>query len=247
MRISLSLIAFVLFATTSVAQEKSKSKDPYATELWSPVPKKISPGASFGDAPSDAVILFDGKDLSKWSSEAGGPAKWEVKDGAMTIVPGTGGIKTNQTFGDIQLHLEWRVPANVKGEGQDRGNSGIFFQERYELQVLDSYENQTYVNGQAGAIYKQYIPLVNPTRKAGEWQTYDVVFNAPRFSENGSLISPARMTAFLNGVLIQNNSSIWGRTENQGSPAYSNHGKGSIMIQDHSHSDSFRNIWVREL
>ena len=169
------------------------------------------------------------------------------KDGAFTAVKGAGDIKTKQTFGDIQLHIEWREPTNSTGEGQARGNSGIFFSEKYELQVLDSYESPTYSNGQAGSIYKQHMPLVNATRKAGEWQTYDVVFNAPRFTESGSLISPARITVLHNGVVIQNNTSIWGSTQYKGLPAYEPHGKASIKLQDHGNPVSFRNVWVREL
>lgn len=242
-----SILAFLMLATTSLYSQE-KAKDPATvTQLWEPKVKKVAPGNAFGDPPSDAVILFDGKDLSKWSGEKGGDAKWDVKDGAMTVVKGAAGIKTRQTFGDIQLHLEWREPLTVSGEGQGRGNSGVFFQERYELQVLDSYENETYVNGQAGAMYKQYPPLVNATRKPGEWQSYDVVFTAPRFSDNGALIVPAHITVFHNGVLVQNNSTLWGPTENVGSPRYSAHGKGSLMLQDHGDPVSYRNIWVREL
>ena len=241
----LSLITaavFVFAAVTAFAQ-----KDPPTTEVWNPKPRKVTPGVAYGDPPSDAVILFDGKDLSKWSGVDGKDARWEVKDGVFTVVKGTGDIKTKQTFGDIQLHIEWREPLGLEGESQARGNSGIFLQERYELQVLDSYENQTYSNGQAGAIYKQHMPLVNPTRKAPEWQAYDVVYNAPRFSDNGAIISPARITVFLNGVLIQNNTMIWGPTQYIGLPVYEAHGKGSLRLQDHGNPVSFRNIWVREL
>lgn len=242
----LFLMSFI-YVSFSVRAQTEPKRDPAATEIWNPKTKKVTPGSLVGQAPSDAVFLFDGNDLSKWSAQDGSEAKWEVKDGAFTVVKGTGTIKTKQVFGDIQLHLEWREPLGLKGEGQDRGNSGIFFQEKYELQVLDSYENQTYINGQAGAIYKQHIPLVNATLKANEWQVFDVVYNAPRFSENGTLISPARMTVFLNGVLIQNNASLWGPTLNAGAPVYQSHGKGSIALQDHGHPVSFRNIWVREL
>ncbi len=223
------------------------SLDSKVTELWEPVPAKVEPGVSPYTAPSDAVILFNGKDLSEWTSLDGSEARWEVKDGAMTVVKGAKDIKTKKTFGDIQLHIEWRVASDVVGKGQDRGNSGVFLQERYELQVLDSYENQTYVNGQAGSMYKQSIPLVNATRKAGEWQAYDVVYTAPRFSENGRVIVPAYITVFLNGIIIQNHTQITGGTENQGMPVYISHGKGAIKLQDHSHPVSYRNIWVREL
>jgi hypothetical protein len=246
MRISLSFIVLLLI-TTHLSAQTPDNRDPTVTEIWNPKPKKVTPGASFGDVPSDAIVLFDGKDLSKWSSAKEGDAKWEVKDGAFTVTKGMGDIKTRQTFGDIQLHIEWREPTNSTGEGQGRGNSGIFLQEKYELQVLDSYESPTYSNGQAGSIYKQHMPLVNATRKAGEWQTYDVVYNAPRFSEGGSLIVPARITVFHNGVVIQNNTSICGATGYRGLPTYEAHGKGSIQLQDHGNPVSFRNIWVREL
>ena len=240
------IMMLLLMAATLTAQTQ-KELDPLATEVWNPKPKKVTPGTVPGEAPSDATILFDGKDLSKWSTPDGKEARWEVKDGAFTVVKGTGDINTKQTFGDVQLHIEWREPLGLEGEGQARGNSGIFFQEKYELQVLDSYESQTYSNGQAGSIYKQHMPLVNATRKANEWQTYDVVYNAPRFSENGSLICPARITVLHNGVVIQNNTSLWGPTQYRGLPVYESHGKGSLRLQDHGNPVSFRNVWIREL
>jgi hypothetical protein len=166
----------------------------------------------------------------------------------MTVVAREGGIKTKQKFGDCQLHIEWRAPAEVKGEGQGRGNSGIFLMERYELQVLDSYVSKTYANGQAGSIYKQLPPMVNSTRPPGEWQTYDVIFTAPRFYENGSVKSQATITVFHNGVLVQNNSTIWGSTQYIGIATYEKHGeKESISLQDHGNPVSYRNIWIREL
>jgi hypothetical protein len=224
-----------------------ESLEPKVTEVWDLKPKKITPGSHPSEAPSDAIILFDGKDLSKWSTMTGGDAKWEVKDGAFSVAKGTGDIKSKQTFGDIQLHIEWRTPSEVVGEGQGRGNSGIFLQEKYELQVLDSYESVTYSNGQAGSIYKQAIPLVNACLKPGEWQTYDVVYTAPRFSDNGRVIVPAYITVIQNGVLVQNHTQIIGPTEYRGFPVYQPHGKASIKLQDHGNPVSFRNIWVREL
>jgi hypothetical protein len=221
--------------------------DPSVTEIWEPRVKKITAGTKAGDAPSDAIVLFDGKDLNNWLAQDGSPAKWEVKDGAFTVVKGTGVMKTKQTFGDIQLHIEWRSPTEIVGEGQGRGNSGIFLQERYELQVLDSYESQTYSNGQAGAIYKQTMPMANPVRQPGEWQVYDVVYTAPVFSESGRVITPAYITALLNGVIVQNHTEIKGPTEYKGLPVYATHGKGSLVLQDHGNPVSFRNIWVREL
>lgn len=222
--------------------------DPRVTESWDIKPPVITPGKNAGDAPSDALVLFDGKDLSKWTNGSGAAPGWEVKDGAATVVKGTGEIKTKQEFGDIQLHIEWRSPGTVEGDGQNRGNSGIFFHGLYELQVLDSYENTTYPNGQAGSIYKQYVPLTNVCRKPGEWQTYDVIFTAPRFSEgSGRIISPAYITVIHNGVLIQNHVALMGGTQYKGLPVYKPHGKGPITLQDHGAPVSYRNIWVREL
>jgi hypothetical protein len=222
-------------------------RDPKMTEMWEPKPAKVTPG--IGTAPpSDAIVLFDGKNLGEWqSARDGSEARWQVADGAFTVAKGTGDIKTKRTFGDVQLHIEWRAPAVIESEGQGRGNSGIFLQERYELQVLDSYESQTYSNGQAGSIYKQHIPLVNATRAPGDWQAYDVIYTAPKFGENGQLVAPARITVLHNGVLIQNNVAIWGGTEYIGLPKYNAHGKGAIQLQDHGNPVSYRNIWIREL
>jgi hypothetical protein len=239
----LLLIAAVTFAQTTPREQL----DPKVTEVWDLKPKKITPGAAAGEAPSDAVILFNGKDLSEWTALDGGAAKWEVKDGAFTVVKGTGDVKTKKQFGDFQLHIEWRTPAEVVGEGQGRGNSGIFLQERYELQVLDSYESVTYSNGQAGSIYKQSVPLVNASRKPGEWQTYDILYTAPRFGESGRVIVPAYVTVFHNGVVIQSHTQINGPTEYKGQPVYVAHGKGGIKLQDHGNPVSYRNIWIREL
>jgi Domain of Unknown Function (DUF1080) len=241
-------LAFLAIASGVLAQGKPReSLDPTVTEVWEPRPAKITPGANSGEAPSDAIVLFNGKDLGEWASLDGSDAKWTVKDGAMTVQKGTGDVKTKRTFGDIQLHIEWRAPSEIVGEGQGRGNSGIFLQERYELQVLDSYESQTYSNGQAGSLYKQAIPLANPTRKPGEWQVYDVIYTAPRFSDNGRVLIPAYITVILNGVVVQNHTQIAGPTEYKGLPVYVSHGKASIKLQDHGNPVSFRNIWVREL
>lgn len=218
---------------------------PEDTEVWSPVPKKITPGTAT-TAPSDATVLFDGKNLDAWTNDKGEAAHWTVKDGAATVTKG-GGIKTKQQFGNFQLHIEFRTPEVVVGEGQGRGNSGIFMQELYELQVLDSYESRTYSNGQAGSFYKQRIPLVNPTKKPGEWQVYDVIWKAPVFNADGILVSKARATVLLNGVLVQNNVELDGPTEYIGIPKYVAHGKKSIALQDHGNPVSYRNIWIREL
>jgi Domain of Unknown Function (DUF1080) len=247
MKNKISLLLLLSSSALLAQVQNRESLDPKVTEVWEPKAKKITPGSVAGEAPSDAIVLFSGKDLSEWTSLDGSPAKWEVKDGAFTVIKGTGDIKTKKAFGDMQLHIEWRSPLLVEGEGQGRGNSGIFLQERYELQVLDSYESQTYRNGQAGSIYKQHGPLVNATRKSGEWQVYDVIYNAPRFSESGEVVIPAYITVLHNGIVIQNHTEIRGGTEYKGLPVYVSHGKGSIKLQDHGNPVSFRNIWVREL
>jgi len=206
-------------------------------------PRVIDPGPP----PADAIVLFDGKDLSQWKSDnGGGPAKWEVKDGA-AIVNGTGGISTRQGFADCQLHIEWATPAEVKGEGQGRGNSGVFMQGRYEIQILDSFNNKTYYDGQAGAIYRQHAPLVNASRKPGEWQAYDVIYHAPRFDGTGKLLKPGTVTVLQNGVLIQDNAEIKGPTASD-NPRYEAHPlKQPVALQDHGNPVRFRNIWIREL
>jgi hypothetical protein len=244
MKYSLLFALVTLIMSAAASQNKPNPKD---TEVWEPEPKVVSPGENFSAPPSDAIVLFDGKNLDNWVGKDGGKPQWTVADGAMTVVKGTGDIKTKQPFGDIQLHIEWRTPALVQGEGQGRGNSGIFFCEKYELQVLDSYNNRTYSNGQAGSIYKQSMPMVNASRPPGEWQSYDVVFIAPRFKEDGSLDTPGRITVFHNGVLIHHYTEIEGTTEYIGKPKIVAHDKGSIRLQDHGNPTSFRNIWVREM
>ncbi|MDH4063554.1 MAG: DUF1080 domain-containing protein [Acidobacteriota bacterium] len=220
--------------------------DPKLTEVWEPVPAVVDPGGP-GKAPSDAVVLFDGRDLSEWRGKDG-DAPWTVGDGAMTVAAGTGDIVTRRAFGDAQVHLEWRTPSVVRGVSQERGNSGVFLMERYEVQVLDSYENPTYANGQAASVYKQFMPLVNVARPPGVWQTYDIVFGAPRFKADGALDRPATLTVLHNGVLVQNHVTLEGATTYIGKPSYSRHaGKAPLMLQDHGNPVSFRNIWVREL
>jgi hypothetical protein len=238
----------LLMAIVATAQTTPREQlDPKVTEVWDLKPQKITPGAAPGEAPSDAVVLFGGKDLSEWTTLQGAAPKWEVKDGAFTVAKGAGDIKTKKQFGDFQLHIEWRAPAEVVGEGQGRGNSGIFLHDRYELQVLDSYESVTYSNGQAGSIYKQSVPLVNACRKPGEWQTYDVLYTAPRFGESGRVIVPAYVTVLHNGVVIQSHTQINGPTEYKGQPVYVPHGKAGLTLQDHGNPVSYRNIWIREL
>lgn len=220
--------------------------DPVATEVWEPVPRKVTPGDGTAP-PADAIVLFDGKNTSEWTHEDGSAVKWEVKNGSMTVKKGTGDIFTKRTFGDCQLHVEWRADPEDNDPGQDRSNSGVFLQSRYEVQVLDSYGDQTYSNGQAGAIYKQSIPLVNACRPAGEWQTYDIIFKAPVFNADGIRVSPGYVTVLHNGVLIQNHTEIKGTTEYIGLPKNIAHGKAPIRLQDHSEKVSYRNVWIREL
>jgi len=223
---------------------KSRAAD---TTAEIPPPKEEPRVIDPGPPPSDAIVLFDGKDLSQWKGEKNNPAKWEVKDGVATV-NGTGSISTKQEFGDCQLHVEWATPEKVEGEGQGRGNSGILLQGRYEVQVLDSYINKTYYHGQAGAIYKQYAPLVNACRKPGEWQSYDIIFHAPRFDADGKLEKPATVTVSQNGVLVQDNAEIKGSTGPTGAPKYRAHPlKQSVVLQDHHNPVRYRNIWIREL
>jgi hypothetical protein len=234
------------------------------SEQWTPVPVVVTPGATDAAPPSDAIVLFDGKNLDQWvSSKDNGPAQWIVSDGVVTVrkVPRTGNIRTRRSFKNYQLHIEWRIPTDITGEGQERGNSGVFLASPgqsnggwevggYELQVLDSYNNPTYVNGQAGAIYMQSPPLVNPIRKPGEWQTYDVVWTAPTFNADGSVKTPPYVTVFFNGVLVQNHFQLQGETSNAGKPSYKAYDRAPIELQAHpdkSQPISFRNIWVREL
>lgn len=239
---------FLAFCTAMICTTIAAQKDSKTTEVWNPEPKVITPAKTNTEPPSDAIILFNGSSDSAWQQSNGDKLKWTIAENALTVKAGTGGIQTKKKFGDCQLHIEWRTPAEVKGEGQGRGNSGIFFMGRYEIQVLDSYKNRTYSNGQAGSVYKQHIPLVNACKGPGEWQTYDIIFTAPRFSENGYVLEPARFTVLQNGVLVQNNVTVWGTTLNEGSPVYEKHGpKESIALQDHGNPTSFRNIWIREL
>jgi hypothetical protein len=210
-------------------------------------PRIVSPADAISAPPSDAIVLFDGNNLSEWESTNGGDAKWTLENGAMTVAKGAGSIRSRRAFGDIQFHLEWRIPTDVSGKGQNRGNSGIHFQQRYEIQILDCFQNlnPTYVNGTAGSIYTQSEPLVNACRKAGEWQTYDVIYMAPRFKADGTLEKPARITLFQNGVLVQNNFELEGTTYDHS--GYKAHGNLPLELQDHGTAISFRNIWVREL
>jgi len=198
--------------------------------------------------PSDAIVLFSGRDLSHWENAQGGPAGWKREKGYFEVVPGAGPIRTVRGFGDVQLHMEWSTPFPPEGKDQDRGNSGVFLMGRYEVQILDSWANPTYPDGQAGAIYGQYPPMVDASRPAGDWQLYDIVFHRPRFGADGQLISPARMTVFHNGVLIHHDVVLTGPTGHQRRPPYQAHAdRLPIMLQDHQHAVRFRNVWVREL
>jgi hypothetical protein len=250
-------LAIILTTTFFLQQSTAQQGDPKATEVWQPTPKIISTGAT-NAAPSDAIILFDGKNLNEWVSvnDTTKPAQWIVENDAFTVNKAVGNIQTKRLFTDYQLHLEWKIPANITGEGQGRGNSGLFLASTgpgdagYEMQILDCYNNTTYVNGQTGSVYKQSIPLANACKKPGEWQTYDVIWTAPRFNEDGSLKAPAHLTALHNGVLVQNNVEIKGVTMYIGKPVYKAHGPAAIKLQSHgdkSEPISFRNIWLREL
>jgi hypothetical protein len=248
----------LLGAGVALCQTAPKPQD---TEQWTPVPPVVSPGARASEKPdappADAIVLFDGKSLDQWvATKDKSPAKWIVADGVVTVNKAAGNIETKRRFRNYQLHVEWRVPKNITGSGQARGNSGVFLASTgpgdagYELQILDSYNNQTYVNGQAGSLYKQHPPLVNAMRPPGEWQTYDVVWTAPVFGADGTLKSPARVTAFQNGVLIQNDAVLSGETLYIGKPSYRPYTDAPIKLQAHGDPSpplSFRNIWVREL
>jgi len=230
---------------------EAKGMVPAMTEIWDPEVKVIQPGATNSEAPSDAIILFNGKDVdAEWTDLQGNPTKWIIKDGSLISVKGAGFIKTKRKFGNCQLHIEWATPSEVIGESQGRGNSGVFLQDLYEVQVLDSYNNRTYKNGQAGSLYKQYAPLVNVCKKPGEWQTYDIIYTAPTFGNDSTVyVTPPRVTVLQNGVLIQNNVVLRGPTEYIGIPEYfiKKHGPGSIELQDHGNPVAYRNIWIREL
>ena len=210
----------------------------------------VTPGPAVSIAPpSDAIVLFDGSSLAKWTHRDGAPAKWLVMDGAFEVVRGTGTLMTRDEFGDAQLHIEWMSPKPAVGTDQDRGNSGVIFGGgRYEVQVLDSYQSVTYADGQAGALYGQYPPLVNASRPPGEWQSYDIVFRRPRFDASGKVVSPARFTVFHNGVLVQDNAELIGPTANMRRPPYEVHAdRLPISLQDHGHPVRFRNVWIRDL
>jgi hypothetical protein len=273
-------ILFLLFAMCSLYTKGQNTAPapprmtPEMTEFYTPAVKVVTPGKTVSNdilvqPPSDAIVLFDGKDLSQWEKaparnayytidekthnfnfSTGIEAKWNVKDGVVTVNKREGDIQTRKSFGDFQLHVEWYIPRDITGEGQARGNSGILLQGVYELQIMDSYKNETYVNGQVGSIYKQAVPLANPMYSPGNWNTYDIIYTAPVFREDGTFKTPPYVTVLLNGVLVQYNTAILGPTQYIGIPRPALHGKGPIRLQAHgdrSEPISFRNIWVREL
>jgi type 1 glutamine amidotransferase len=230
---------------------KPMGMKPQMSEYWLPQPAIVTPGKvtnnAYITAPSDAIVLFDGTDLSKWKKSNGDAAGWKVHDGIVTIDKSTGDILTKDEFKDFQLHIEWLIPENMSGKSQARGNSGVYLQNLYEIQILDTYNNETYANGGAGSIYKQSPPLVNPIRKPGEWNEYDIIFTAPTFTKDGQYRTPPTVTVIFNGVLVQNNTTILGDTPYMGIPKYKEHGRGPIALQDHGDRVKFRNIWIREL
>jgi 3-keto-disaccharide hydrolase len=254
---SVAVLGGLLLAATSIV---ANSQSPMIPEMkWPehsrtrPMAPVITPGTFStedqpGKPPSDAVVLFDGKDLSQWESVEGGPAKWKVGDGYFQTVPKTGDIQTKLPFGDCQLHVEWATPNPPHGEDQDRGNSGVYLMGLYEVQVLDSYHSTTYADGQAGAVYGQYPPLVNACRPPGQWQTYDIIWHGPRFDASGNLLRPATETVLQNGVLIQDHVTLTGPTEHMKRPPYHAHPEMlPLRLQDHNHPVRYRNIWIREL
>ena len=238
----------LLFLTLIIVvnQLYAQEMKPQDTEIWEPEPAVVTPGEGTAP-PSDAIVLFNGTNLDNWESTKGGEAKWELGGGAMTVVKDTEGIQTKEVFGDCQLHIEWRTPAEVVGKSQGRGNSGVFLQGIYEVQVLDSYNNRTYSNGQAASLYKQSMPLVNACKPPGVGQTYDIIYRAPIFDEDGEVSSPAYITVIHNGVLVQNHYMLKGHTPYIGLPKYRKHGDGPLMLQEHGNPVSYRNIWIRKL
>ena len=249
-------LGIVLHAQQPADPSQPKPK-PEETEIWTPKPPVVTPAAQLGAAPSDAIVLFDGKNLDEWVTvKDKSAAQWDVHDGVATVKKSGGNIETKRQFKNFQLHVEWKIPESITGTSQARGNSGVFLastgpgDDGYELQVLDNYQNDTYVNGMAGSLYKQAIPLANACRKPGEWQSYDVAWTAPTFNDDGSVKTPAYATVFFNGILVENHFELKGQTLYIGKPYYKKYDKAPIKLQAHgdkSEPISFRNIWVREL
>lgn len=235
-------LPLLIAATAAAVALRPVISDEYLSGIVWPEPPIVAPPSEPGGPPADAVVLFDGTDLSQWE----GGERWEVADGV--AVPRRGGISTKESFGDCQLHVEWAAPVEVEGSGQGRGNSGVYLMGRYEVQILDSYDNDTYYDGQCAAIYKQSPPMVNVCRKPGEWQSYDIIFHAPRFSDSGELVSPATVTVLQNGVLVQDHFELIGGTAWDSPPAYTAHEpRAPLHLQNHGDAVRFRNIWIREL
>ena len=255
-KILATVLAFSCFSILNAQSKFTSYQDSITAEaakleIWANVPE-VKAGKFINEAPSDAIVLYNGKDFSAFHGRDGKPIGWKIDpDGALTDVKGAGDLITNESFGDCQLHVEFRTPALVKGAGQSRGNSGIYLMGLYEIQVLDSYKNPTYANGQAAAVYKQHIPLVNASREPGQWQAYDIIFKAPLFKEDGSLEKPATVTVLHNGVLVQNNVTIIGPTDWVRKPVYKKHlSKLPMFFQDHGDDGnpiSYQNIWIRPL
>lgn len=251
----LMLAALTCSAATALHAQKQypqpEKMTPGMSEYWTPQPAIVSPGnIATHTAPSDAIVLFDGSNLSAWENTQGEAAQWSVHNGVFTVDKSKGDIRTKASFESFQLHLEWCVPANITGTGQGRGNSGLFLQDRYEIQILDCYNNETYVNGQTGSIYKQTPPLANAMNKPGEWNVYDIIYTAPVFKEDGTYRQPPRVTVIQNGVVLQNNTTILGTTEYIGFPTVEPHQAAPLRLQSHgdpSEPISFRNIWLRKL
>lgn len=253
----LSLITVLTFGPTA-ALIGPQNRDPDLSEVhkWKihdperPLPPVVDPGPETPSIPppSDAVVLFDGKNLDLWEHADGRPARWKIEDGFMEVVAKTGAVRTKAVFGDCQLHVEWASPETAKGESQGRGNSGVFLMDLYEVQVLDNYDNRTYADGMAGAVYGQHPPRVNACRPPGKWQTYDIIFHRPRFDSEGKLLEPARMTVFHNYILVQDGVRLTGPTAWKKRPPYQAHAeKLPLSLQDHGNPVRFRNIWVRDL
>lgn len=245
--IKMKAIFIILISVSFFTEILAQAQVPEATEIYVDL-EKVTPGEGW-QPPSDAIVLFDGTSLDKWVSATDeSAAPWKLENGVVTVEPGSGFIKTKEAFADVQLHVEWLSPVDEGKEGQLYSNSGVFFMGKYEVQVLNSYGNPTYNNGQAASVYKQHIPLVNASKPPGTWQVYDIIFMAPKFSDKGTLVSPARITVFHNGVLVQNNVELLGPTLYIGAPHYESHeAKLPLHLQDHGDPVQFRNIWIREL
>ncbi len=248
----LTSVGYGQVTTATIKQANLASANPTNAELFAPIPNVVTPAKTWGNAPSDAIILFDGKNLDEWQSPKDqSAAKWTVAHDILTVDKTAGDIETKRKFGSFQLHIEWKIPADITGTGQARGNSGIFLSGKYEIQVLDTYnnDNKTYINGMAGSVYRESIPLVNPAHKAGEWNVYDIAYTDPEFNTDGTVKEPARVTIFFNGVLVQNNVAIKGATSTTTAHKYTAHGPASIRLQAHGDKSapiSYRNIWIRE-